>query len=122
MVLWLMMPSMQSYSENLPKYPLGIISHSTILRSLHNLILLEMEPQPKKDPQSTRRRFHFQQNEVVKGSKDGAVADDADPSWAAAVPYPHHQPPPTASSSSPHSSWPCHQLADDAKRVLGKIF
>jgi ESF2/ABP1 family protein len=34
-------------------------------------------PQPKKDPQSTRRRFHFQQNEVVKGSKDGAVADDA---------------------------------------------
>ncbi|CAG8903534.1 unnamed protein product [Penicillium egyptiacum] len=34
-------------------------------------------PQPKKDTQSTRRRFHFQQNEVVKGSKDGVMADDA---------------------------------------------
>lgn len=34
-------------------------------------------PQPKKPAQSTRRRFHFQQNEVVKGSKDGAMADDA---------------------------------------------
>lgn len=33
-------------------------------------------PQPKA-AQSTRRRFHFQQNEVVKGSKDGAMADDA---------------------------------------------
>ncbi|EKV17999.1 hypothetical protein PDIG_11700 [Penicillium digitatum PHI26] len=30
-----------------------------------------------KAAQSTRRRFHFQQNEVVKGSKDGAMADDA---------------------------------------------
>ncbi|KAJ5497347.1 Nucleotide-binding alpha-beta plait [Penicillium fimorum] len=34
-------------------------------------------PQPKKAAPSTRRRFHFQQNEVVKGSKDGAMADDA---------------------------------------------
>ncbi|KAJ5423398.1 Nucleotide-binding alpha-beta plait [Penicillium cf. griseofulvum] len=33
-------------------------------------------PQPKKVAPS-RRRFHFQQNEVVKGSKDGAMADDA---------------------------------------------
>ncbi|OQE45042.1 hypothetical protein PENCOP_c002G01391 [Penicillium coprophilum] len=34
-------------------------------------------PQPKKAAPSTRRRFHFQQNEVVKGSKEGAMADDA---------------------------------------------
>ncbi|CAI7632930.1 unnamed protein product [Penicillium glandicola] len=34
-------------------------------------------PQPKKAKESTRRRFHFQQNEVVGGSKDGAMADDA---------------------------------------------
>ncbi|KAJ5604049.1 hypothetical protein N7537_007005 [Penicillium hordei] len=33
-------------------------------------------PQPK-EAKPTRRRFHFQQNEVVKGSKDGAMADDA---------------------------------------------
>lgn len=33
-------------------------------------------PQPK-EVKPTRRRFHFQQNEVVKGSKDGAMADDA---------------------------------------------
>ncbi|KAJ5558426.1 Nucleotide-binding alpha-beta plait [Penicillium sp. DV-2018c] len=32
--------------------------------------------QPQKAA-STKRRFHFQQNEVVKGAKDGAVAEDA---------------------------------------------
>ncbi|KAJ5800301.1 uncharacterized protein N7518_002369 [Penicillium psychrosexuale] len=37
----------------------------------------DKELQPKKDKQPTRRRFHFQQNEVVKGSKDGAMAEDA---------------------------------------------
>jgi ESF2/ABP1 family protein len=33
--------------------------------------------QSKKAVSSTKRRFHFQQNEVVRGAKDGAVADDA---------------------------------------------
>jgi hypothetical protein len=56
---------MQSYSENLPKYPLGIISHSTILRSLHNLILLEMDVESgriadgmaKKNEEKMKRRL-----------------------------------------------------------------
>lgn len=33
--------------------------------------------QSKKAAPPSKRRFHFQQNEVVKGSKDGAMADDA---------------------------------------------
>lgn len=33
--------------------------------------------QSTKGAPPAKRRFHFQQNEVVKGSKDGAMADDA---------------------------------------------
>ncbi|KAJ5121513.1 Nucleotide-binding alpha-beta plait [Penicillium bovifimosum] len=37
----------------------------------------EKEDMQSKKAVSTKRRFHFQQNEVVGGAKDGAVADDA---------------------------------------------
>lgn len=32
---------------------------------------------PKENAKPSKRRFHFQQNEVVGGSKDGVMADDA---------------------------------------------